>query len=70
MVELYILLSSLILYVAMWGHKTHTTMACENFFIYKDIVYTKHYVYRIIYKTTPLQSRKNMHTKKMRYLRS
>lgn len=51
MVEFYILSSSLILYVAMWVHKTHTTIVWEIFFIYKDILYTKHYVYRIdIYK--------------------
>lgn len=48
MAEFYILSSSLTLDVAMLVHKTHTTIVWENFFIYKDILYTKYYVYRIV----------------------
>lgn len=32
----------------MWVHKTHTKNAWKNFFIYKEMLYTKYYIYGII----------------------
>lgn len=58
----------------MWVHKTRTINAWENFFIYKEMLYMKYYVYGIIiYKYIRLligSQERNMDTKMKRYLSS